>query len=251
MVGPARGLQIMSTVPHPIRRHHRLRLVAAVVALSSFAAACTNSDSGGSSGTTETTHRTGNVTSTSDDRTNGGDTGLSTTSTTTDNAGSHPTTEQYADALHDGLMTHGGSSAAGAPGRCASERFVEILTTERIAKAGVTAEDLKEHGLSAVSTGGVHLTEADANDLFDVFDECDIDLVALSMTGPSTGSRAGDKLVACIRRHVTEEDLRASFVASARNLDYHDTALTDAVDACVPGSGGSGTSTPSTTNPGH
>lgn len=153
--------------------------------------------------------------------------------TTTTGRGQVPATEQaYLDALEKAFSAEEGVPIDQAQSQCLAAGVVHIIGIDRLTAAGITPEELaKGNGSSFPPELGID--EAKANQMYDQFGACGIDLVAVFRTLIATGI---DSLTAeqdaCLDRLITDDVLRRSFLADALDQDGPVDPL-DGIEECL------------------
>ena len=205
-------------------------LLLTVLAATSLLAAC--GASGGSEGASTTTAANGGdgVTTTT------GEDGPSTTdvetSTTTEPDQDDSGRQAYVDALAEGFADDDTAPFDEDQVDCLGNGFVDAIGYDELKRAGVTPE---EFGEGDDFGGKLTIDEAIANDLYDQYEACGIDLKAFLKefaTDFTDGGKLSAAQEACVDKALTEENLRRSLVADLMGEDIEDDPL-DAVDDCV------------------
>ncbi len=215
----------MPIAPRPSSPSHAWRRRAlglvAVAALTLGGAACSDDDGGDEKATPTTEADSGG---TSDGDTSDG-------STTTE-AGADPTTpapetdpdlgplpeldeveQPYADAL---LADEDVTSVFGEVDQeCTAVRWVDLIGAERFEASGMTPETFVDEG-----PGELELDEETATQMVAILEGCGgaMDRVYAGMV-ESFGGETDDEMLACMKEAVSEDELRAFFVASFQGVD--------------------------------
>lgn len=220
------------------RRHPRTVVVAiSFVAFSGMLIGCTTGSSDSSDGTGTTTIATGGA---GDDTTSAGSDGTSTTAaspTTTET----PTTgggnggggrQAYVDAFTDTLDFGGGEGPFTVDQvDCLANGTLDAIGLDELVSGGVTPEefaDLEGFG------GKVDIDDGTANEVFDQYEGCDIDLkqTFLDIAEGFNGKPFTADEQACIDRSLTDDNLRASAVAAIKGEELSDDPIDD-IDECL------------------
>ena len=211
-------------------------------------------DSGGSEGATDTTTTTTRVdkttttastTTTEGEATTTTEAGVTTTTedetttttearvTTTTNGEPSGDAQDYVDALVATIEGDEGEEVF-EPGQveCLAGNFVDVIGVEALQAAGVSPEEFAQ-GNGSNFPPELGVDEAKANELYDQFAACEVDLVEVFTKAFSSGrGEATAEQRACLDEVLTDENLRASFVADYLGEDLADDPL-EAAGVCV------------------
>lgn len=210
-------------------------LLAVVLAMTMFVGAACSADGSDDAGPS-TTAKTDEQTTTSE-----GDGPSSTTEATGDEAGDR---QAYLDAFTKGFQDEEEQVFDSGQVDCLAERYLDTIGLDNLVDAGVTPE---EYGDGNDFPEEVGLDEDKANELYDQFGACDIDLkeIFIDVFARFSPEPLTDEQRSCIDDALTEEKLRRSFVADLLDLDEDQDPL-DGLDTCVPDSFGDTDSTTDT-----
>lgn len=153
------------------------------------------------------------------------------TTTTDGEPSSDP--QDYVDALVANIEGDTGAESFG-PGQveCVAGNFVDVIGIEALQAAGISPEEFAE-GDGSDFPPEVGVDEAKANELFDQFDACEVDLIEVfSKIFAAEGEELTAEQQACLEDVFTEENLRASFVADYLGEELEDDPLEEA-GTCV------------------
>ncbi|CAN5643660.1 hypothetical protein BH10ACT1_BH10ACT1_24590 [soil metagenome] len=219
-------------------RAHRLAAsVALVLLLAGGAAACSGSGSDDAAKTTTTDAPTrttvtakGSEGTTEEDPTVTTDDGETTTTEAADDG--DRSKQAYVDAFAKGFDSTEELIPA-AKSQCVGEKLIDVLGFDAIVDSGLTPEEFGQ-GNGDDFPKSLGIDEDKANEMYDQFEACDVNLgeafvKALSGEGTFTAEQK-----ACLTQKVTDDTLRASFVASFLGDDSGDDPL-DAATECVGG----------------
>lgn len=126
--------------------------------------------------------------------------------------------EDYADAMTSALSTSPTEPLAETKAQCVADDFVERMGVERLEEGGGLAV-FKTEAANLTFTN-IHLTETEADDLFDDFVACGAD-----MQGRVLGALGDEDLalpegmVDCLKNAISEEEMRSFFVPMMTNGD--------------------------------
>lgn len=188
----------------------------------------TTTTSGGDASTTTTTRDDVTTTTRDDVTTTTGD----DVTTTTDGEPSGDA-QDYVDALVATIEGNEGEEVF-EPGQveCLVGNFVDVIGVEALQAAGVSPEEFAQ-GNGSDFPPELGVDEAKANELYDQFAACEVDLVEVfTKAFSSGGGEVTAEQQACIDDVFTEANLRASFVADYLGEDLADDPLDEAGD-CV------------------
>lgn len=214
-------------------RAHRA-LLPALAAAALLLGACSSDGSDGATTTTvprSTTTAGGDDTgTTAPDRSTTTEADDATTTTATEREPVDADGQAYVDAL-EAAIGESESTAVFEPAqaRCLAEGFVSGVGVDELQRQGVTPEEFAMFG-GITGSFDLELDEATASDLFDVYGDCDVDLVELFTATGEADLTAEQR--SCIEGFFTDENLRRSFVASVTGQDLEDDPLLGAV-SCV------------------
>lgn len=123
---------------------------------------------------------------------------------------------------------------------CLAEKYLDVIGLDNLVEAGVTPEEYGEGDDFPEELG---LDEDTANELYDQFGECDIDIkeIFVDLFSGFSPEPLTDEQKACIDDTLTEDRLRESFVADLLDLEDDGSDPFDELEACVPDSFGEGT----------
>ncbi len=180
--------------------------VALVVGALLLGAACSSSggdDAAPESSTTTSADDTGATDTTTDETapTNG--------SSTDDDPSGGADVDAYVEALEESVRTNGGMITA-EQASCYAPRLIEVLDAERLADAGVTPDELAES--DDLEFPDVDLDEDEANEVYDIYEDCGLDIRSIFIEGVLLGSDLDDDEIACIESVVTDDKIRALMV---------------------------------------
>lgn len=114
---------------------------------------------------------------------------------------------------------------------CLAESFVDVIGVDALEAAGISPDELAE-GTASTFPPELGLDEAEANELYDQFGACEIDLVEQFSKIFAAGRDLTAEEQACLEGVGTDENLRASFVADVLGEELEDDPL-DAITTCV------------------
>ena len=195
---------------------------AVALALMTGTAACSSDTSDGAGKTTTT--KVGKTTSTKVDKitsttVDGGNGSTTTTvkvgkTTTTTAAGGGDRSEQaYVDALVQSVDVTGELVPKG-KATCIGQSFIDVIGFDAINASGLTPKEFARRS-GAEYPKSLGIDEEKANELYDQFEACDIDLRANIITSyTSVGSPIDADTKACIEANLTDKGVRTSFVNS-------------------------------------
>lgn len=227
-------------------------LLGALLATTVFLGACSTS---GSDEATPTTEATGEASTTtvSDDPTPTTDAPTPTTEDVPDTTGGGETGDRqaYLDAFAKGFQEEGDEQffSAGQVD-CLGEGFLDVIGVDTLVDAGVTPEEFGEGDGFSEELG---LDEDQANDLYDQFEGCGIDLKEIFVDTFTSFSPQplGDEELACIDDVLTDERIRDSFVSDLLEVEDGAADPFDEIDSCLPSSFGEDGPTADTVEPGN
>lgn len=239
----------------------RRLLTAATLALLLTAGAAACGGSGGSEGATDTTTTTrvdkttttasttttageattttteaGVTTTTGDETTTTTEAATTTTEarvTTTTNGEPSGDAQDYVDALVATIEGDEGEEVF-EPGQveCLAGNFVDVIGVEALQSAGVSPEEFAQ-GNGSNFPPELGVDEAKANELYDQFAACEVDLAEVfTKAFSSGGGEVTAEQQACIDDVFTQANLRASFVADYLGDDLADDPL-EAAGVCL------------------
>ncbi|CAN5418884.1 hypothetical protein BH10ACT1_BH10ACT1_10460 [soil metagenome] len=208
-------------------RVQRTLLLPALAALSLLVGSACSSDGSDASPTgARSTTTTDGATTTDPD---GGSTTTEVDGGPTTSRASEPAqgADAYVAALEETLTAPALEGAVDAEqARCVAEGFVEAIGGDELVESGISPEDF---ALKTTTGGneGLQIDEATANDMFDVYGQCDIDLQGLFET--QSGADLSAEEQACIKDVLTDENLRTSFIIGVTGGDVDDDPTADLV----------------------
>lgn len=176
----------------------------------------------------ETTTTEDDTTTTEDETTT---TGGGVTTTTDGEPSSDP--QDYIDALVANFEGDAGEEVF-EPGQveCLAERFVDVVGIDELQAAGVSPDEFAE-GDGSEFPPELGVDEDKANELYDQFAACEIDLrELLTKLFTSEGNEITAEQQACLDKVFTDENLRASFVADFLGEDLENDPL-DEAGTCI------------------
>lgn len=228
---------MLPTTPSTHRPTPRRVLLLAALAATTLLGACGASSSSEGGSTTTLPGGGDEVTTTvgADESTT--TTASSTTtkpSTTTEPDGSgagDADRQAYLDAFAKGFGDEDNAPFEADQLECLANNFLDAIGVDELKSAGVTPE---EYGGGGNFGGKLTLDEDTANDVFDQYEVCDVDLKSYLKT--FAASFSGGKLTpeeeACIDKSLTDENLRTSLVADLMDEELENDPL-DPIEECV------------------
>ncbi len=96
---------------------------------------------------------------------------------------------------------------------CLAERWVDVMDVDRLREAGVTPDDLEPTGGLQVAELGLELTEDEAEEMYEAFDGCGVDLKAELVASIVADGGLDADAEACLEDTVTEDLVRRVIVA--------------------------------------
>lgn len=234
----------------PTRPRRFLTGVALALLLTAGAAACgASGDSEGGTDTTTTTRADRTTTTASTTTTEEETTTTEDESTTTPSEGTPPTEDgttttttdgepssdpqDYVDALVAEFEEDGGDQIfESGQVECLAERFVDVVGIDELQAAGVSPDEFAE-GDGSEFPAELGVDEDKANELYDQFAACEIDLrELLTKVFTSEGNEITAEQQACLDKVFTDENLRATVVADFLGDELENDPL-DAAGECV------------------
>lgn len=161
-----------------------------------------------------------------------------TTADTTDGGGETGDRQAYLDAFVENFDPDGEVFELSQV-ECLAEGYLDVIGLENLVDAGVTPEDYAQGSDFPDEVG---LDEDKANAIYDQFDACDIDLkeVFLGAIEMFSEEPLTDEQQSCADDVLTDEKLRASFVADLLELEGESQDPLDELSECIPDSLGTG-----------
>ncbi|QXC61885.1 hypothetical protein KSP35_03380 [Aquihabitans sp. G128] len=214
----------------------RLLAGLALAALLATGAAACSSD--GSDGAAKTTTTKPDKAATASTTTVDGDTETTTTigsddsgpSTTVADDGDR-SRQAYVDAFTESFDSSG-EILSKDKSECVADKFIDVIGFDKITDAGLTPQQFAA-GNGDDFPKSLGIDEDKAGELYDQFEACDVNLADTFIKAFSTEGQAIDaKTEACLRKAVTDEALRASFIASFLG-DDDDVDPLDGASACL------------------
>ena len=126
--------------------------------------------------------------------------------------------EDYTDAMTSALSTSPTQPLAETTSQCVADEFVPRMGVERLEEGGGVAVFKTE--VANLTFTSIHLTEAEADDLFDDFVTCGADMKGRVLAALGDAEAAlPEGMVNCLRDAISEEEMRAFFVPLMTNGD--------------------------------
>ena len=209
----------MPRTPRPARGRHALLAILAVFALLLAACGADGGDDEASDDTT-TTEEGSSTTKGDDDKggddttTTEGDDGDDGDDGGDDSGGGDADRQAYVDAMMASFAEEDQDVISEDQARCLSEDWVDILDPARLQAAGITPEDLGGDEALDIADTDLDLSDDEANELFDAFGGCDIDLGELMAESFAEDDDLTEEQASCLGDAFTEDVLREFMVAS-------------------------------------
>lgn len=122
--------------------------------------------------------------------------------------------QAFVDAMVESMQSEEDFPLSEDQARCFAARTVNTIGVDRLNKAGVTPEQFGSSGDSSIDFSDLGLTEDDANEIFDNFGRCDIDLREMMLESMAADSEVSAGQKACMETVLTDENLRKLMVTS-------------------------------------
>lgn len=225
------------TFPRPVARRAGRALLAVLLVTSIAACSSDDGSEGGGDGSTTTEAPTVTTDDLGSDEVTTDDLGsddlgsddLGSDDVTTDDAPVGEDEQAYVDALvatfeedeSDELYTEDQVT-------CLAEGFVDIIGVDALQSAGLSPQEFAEDGIDDVPDE-LGVDDEKANAMYDTFADCDIDLQELFASTAGGEELTADEQ-ACLDDLLTDDNLRASFVASFTGDELEDDPLDDAFE---------------------
>lgn len=123
--------------------------------------------------------------------------------------------QDYVDAIAGSLTEEG--FLTNEQGECLGEGWIDTIGFDRIVDAGITPDQFA--GGSGDQLEDLDLGEPEANELYDQFGDCDIDLAQVFLDLFDAEESLDEEQRACVEESLTDDALRASFVADFTGED--------------------------------
>ncbi|HEX2576688.1 MAG TPA: hypothetical protein VHK88_10100 [Aquihabitans sp.] len=223
----------------PTPAHRLLTAAALALLLTAGLGACGGDDDDAAPTTTEAASTTAADAGegTSEEDTEDGDTTTTASeedgdeTSTTEGGGSGSADRQaYVDALTAALTSDGEGLFEPAQMACLGEAFVDTIGVEELQAADISPEQFAEQDGESLEPLG--LTEDDANELYDQYATCEIDLQSAFNTFLTSDGQVTPEQQACVDRYATDDSFRRSFVADILGEELADDPLEKAGE-CV------------------
>ncbi len=164
--------------------------------------------------------------------------GASTTTTDDEPTTDEPTTDEptgdrdaYVEALVGTFDDEDEEIFGPGKAECIANGFIDVIGMDNIEESGLSPQEFAE-GDGTDFPPALGLDEDKANDLYDVFGECDIDLVETLVDLYGSMGELTPEQETCVTDILTEDNLRTSFVADFLGEDLEDDPL-DEVGTCM------------------
>ncbi len=118
----------------------------------------------------------------------------------------------YVQAMVDSMMDDDEMAIDEDKARCFATSAIDIIGVDRLKDKGVEPADMRDDSSTDMSSVGLSMDEG--NELYDAFEECDIDLRALMMQSMGEDEEVPAEAMACLDQVLTDDNLRTLMVVS-------------------------------------
>lgn len=116
----------------------------------------------------------------------------------------------YVQAMTDSMLDDDDVPITEEQARCFAGKSIDIIGVDRLKKKGIEPADLRDD--SALDLSDVGLSMDDGNEIYDAFEDCDIDLRGLMMESMSEDEEVSAEAQACLDQVLTDDNLRKLMV---------------------------------------
>lgn len=118
----------------------------------------------------------------------------------------------YVQAMVDSMMDDEDMAIDEEKARCFATSAIDIIGVDRLKDKGIEPADLRDDSSTDMSSVGLSMDEG--NELYDAFEDCDIDLRALMLESMGEDDEMPAAAMECIDEVLTDDNLRKLMVIS-------------------------------------